>query len=373
MELLPILDPDVEPRENQWYVVVPRGSGPGVTVGHTCTYVPSCGGRRGRVVVVGGADPNGSFSDSYLINLESHEWDIPDWPGLQARYELCSFTPQSDPESLWVFAGADQSSNRNSVQVVRTTGDYHTVRLCTSEFGFLCPVLKTLCVDSAPWRTVEVKGTPPGPRTYHTNSACVGDRLFVFSGGDVGATPVADPQVHIFDTVTGTWSQPETQGKPPCPRHGHAVVAVGSVIYVHGGMAGEKFHSDMFTLDTETMKWERVKGKGDIPAGTAAHAAVALGSSVYIFGGMTALGATNSMYKFQCDKHRWTLMKFESDSPPNRLDHSMCVVPWSGRAGGNTEEGAESSTKEAKHLCFVFGGMDTQGELFNDCLVTVLT
>lgn len=66
-------------------------------------------------------------------------------------------------------------------------------------------------------------------------------------------------------------------------------------------------------------------------------------------------------------------MKFEGDLPPNRLDHSMCVVPWPERTDGDVEEKAESSEGKTKHLCFVFGGMDTQGVIFNDCLVTVIT
>lgn len=132
--------------------------------------------------------------------------------------------------------------------------------------------------------------------------------------------------------VTCTWSQPEVTGKPPSPRHGHVIVAVGSVIYLHGGMAGEKFHSDMFSLDTgtrhaffffipgsfealvvffnaltcssENMKWERVKAKGDVPPGTAAHSAVALERNLYIFGGMTTDGASGSMYKFQSGSYK---------------------------------------------------------------------
>uniref|UniRef100_A0A8C2FJY6 Rab9 effector protein with kelch motifs n=1 Tax=Cyprinus carpio TaxID=7962 RepID=A0A8C2FJY6_CYPCA len=50
------------------------------------------------------------------------------------------------------------------------------------------------------WQTVQVKGAAPTVRTYHTSSACVGDRLYVFSGGDAGASPVTDPQLHVFDT-----------------------------------------------------------------------------------------------------------------------------------------------------------------------------
>lgn len=50
------------------------------------------------------------------------------------------------------------------------------------------------------WKNVVVNGKPPSPRTYHTNTACMGDHLYVFCGGEAGAAPVSDPKLHIFDT-----------------------------------------------------------------------------------------------------------------------------------------------------------------------------
>ncbi|XP_041755434.1 rab9 effector protein with kelch motifs-like [Coregonus clupeaformis] len=67
-------------------------------------------------------------------------------------------------------------------------------------------------------------------------------------------------------------------------------------------MAGEKFHSNMYSLDTSSMKWEKVKAKGDIPPGVAAPSAVALGKNIYIFGGVTSEGDSNAMYRLQCDE-----------------------------------------------------------------------
>lgn len=51
-------------------------------------------------------------------------------------------------------------------------------------------------------------------------------------------------------SVSSTWSQPETQGRQPAARHGHIIAAVGSKIYIHGGMAGEKFYNDLYSLDS---------------------------------------------------------------------------------------------------------------------------
>ncbi|XP_023666835.2 rab9 effector protein with kelch motifs isoform X1 [Paramormyrops kingsleyae] len=362
MELLPVLEPEDEPREGVWYALIPRGGGPGVSVGHTCTYIPSSDDGKGKILIVGGANPNGSFSDCHVIDLDRHEWDAPEWDGLSARYEHCSFVPASSPRSLCVFAGAQQSGNRNSIQSINVE-------------------------EATSWRNVPVTGIPPSSRTYHTNSSCAGDKLFVFSGGEAGAAPVNDPQLHVFDAGSSTWSQPETHGRAPSARHGHAVVTVGSKLYVHGGLSGDKFHSDMFSLDTQgttephvhsanpavTMTWERVRTRGDAPPAVASHSAVAVGKNIYVFGGMTPAGATNSMYRFHTDRQRWALMKFRGHLPPNRLDHSMCVVPWHLRAeSSGGEKPAGTPKPDTVHLCFAFGGMDTQGVIHSDCVVTVL-
>ncbi|MGH0117792.1 UNVERIFIED_CONTAM: hypothetical protein FKN15_039963 [Acipenser sinensis] len=208
---------------------------------------------KGKILIVGGANPNGSFSDSHIIGL-----------------------------------------------------------------------------DTGTWRSVTVRGTPPSARTYHTCTASIGDKLYVFGGGDTGAQPVDDAKLHVFDAATLTWSQPDTQGKAPSPRHGHVIVAVELKLYIH-------------------------------------------------------------------EKQRWTLLKFEG-LPAKRLDHSMCVIPWADpkasspqaaspqaacgdqkwkdsaqQAADRTEEKNSSSSRGAPvYLCFVFGGMDTEGGLYNDCIVTLL-
>lgn len=75
------------------------------------------------------------------------------------------------------------------------------------------------------------------------------------------------------------------------------------------------------------------------------------------------------------EKSRWVLMKFEGSAPSNRLDHSMCLLPWKVRVEGNggEEQASSPSASETVNLAFVFGGMDTQGVIHNDCVVTVVT
>lgn len=58
----------------------------------------------------------------HVYPTDNHEWDFPEWEGLEARYEHCSFVAESCPQSLWVFGGAQQTGNRNSIQKIQLTG-----------------------------------------------------------------------------------------------------------------------------------------------------------------------------------------------------------------------------------------------------------
>ncbi|XP_043576122.1 rab9 effector protein with kelch motifs isoform X3 [Chiloscyllium plagiosum] len=330
MGLLTVLEPGERPQIATWYTLVPRGECPDVRVGHTLTFVPDTS-EEGKVIIVGGANPNGSFSDAHVLDLGRLEWDVPEWKGLLPRYEHSSFISASKPGDLWLFGGADECSNRNCVQVLN--------------------------FETGLWRSPTINGTPPTPRTCHGSTAAIGDCLYVFGGGDKGAEPVQDTQLYMFDKATLSWSQQSTEGNPPAPRHGHVMIAVGSKLFIHGGLSGDTFFNDMHVIDTET----------------------------------------------SC----WTLLEFGPLLPAGRLDHAMSVIPWKIRkeneasipAEKNSDEQSpkgntcEKSSQQSKadenlvprncsivqnqtmnivHLCLVFGGMDTQGEIYNDCFVTLV-
>lgn len=80
-------------------------------------------------------------------------------------------------------------------------------------------------------------------------------------------------------------------------------------------------------------------------------------------------------------------MQFDSPSPAARLDHSMCLLPWKVRVNSELDKASEQEEcndprvdkglnpeqSSEVALCLIFGGMDANGEIFNDCSVTVLT
>lgn len=58
-------------------------------------------------------------------------------------------------------------------------------------------------------------------------------------------------------------------------------------------------------------------------------------------------------------------MKFKGALPPKRLDHSMCIFPWTVCDDGNPEEEANGpAPPEPINLLFVFGGMNTLGTIY---------
>ncbi|XP_018426496.1 PREDICTED: rab9 effector protein with kelch motifs [Nanorana parkeri] len=367
MELMGILEPGDAPKELMWYAFVPGGTAPSPRVGQTCMYLPAYQeGGKGRIVIIGGADPGCCFSDAHIINLDTYEWDIPNWEGMLPRYEHASFISTGKPGSIWVFGGAEQAENQNNVQVLNP--------------------------GSHSWKSPKVQGCIPSPRTFHTTSASIGDKLFVFGGGEKGAEPVADKNLYVFDAANLTWTLLDTSGAPPKPRHGHTMVAVGNKLFVHGGMAGRSFYRDLFCFDTDTMMWEEVQVKGDVPHPCAAHSALSWEKCIYIFGGMTETGAVSTMHRYDTGNHTWTQIRFDSPSPAARLDHSMCLLPWKiGMELSKPDSELDNVTEKRENdpcapntdnesekfgqvtLCLIFGGMDTNGELYNDCSVIALT
>nr|XP_008271531.1 rab9 effector protein with kelch motifs isoform X3 [Oryctolagus cuniculus] len=315
MKELPVLEPGDKPKKATWYTLTPHGESPCARVGHSCSYLPPVGdAKRGKVFIVGGANPNRSFSDVHTMDLGAHQWDRASWEGLLPRYEHASFIPSCAPDSIWVFGGANQSGNRNCIQVLEP------------------------------------------------------------------------------DTLT--WSQPETLGRPPSPRHGHVMVAAGTKLFIHGGLAGDTFYDDLHCIDISDMEWQKLSPTGAVPAGCAAHSAVAVGKHLYVFGGMTPTGALDTMYQYHIENQHWTLLNFDTFLPPGRLDHSMCVIPWPVTSAAEREDPAPvhceaekgvsddggmthcgDSCEESQTdvlLCFVFGGMNTEGEIYDDCIVTVV-
>ena len=272
MELHPILEARCPPNPGLWYCISGYGVQPSIRVGHSCTYMPGPDGDDGKVYVIGGANPDGSFAEVFVLDLATFSWDQLDCPGFKTRYEHSAFVPKSKPNSIFIFGGADMGGNHNDIQVWDTTTN----------------TCRTVSITS---------GNPPSARTFR-GAAVIDDKFYVYSGGLSNADPVGDRQVHCFDANTHAWTILNIKGDPPKPRQGHVMVAAGHKVILHGGMSGTTFYDDLHVLDTNRNTWTKFKSKKGAPSPRAAHSGYYHDGYVYIFGGYNARdGPCDDLYQ----------------------------------------------------------------------------
>lgn len=232
MEINPVLDNHGIAQPGLWYVLSPENDGPSPRVGHSCCVresIKKCSEEISdaesqncqSLVIVGGANPDGSFNDAYILDFEKYAWCKCEWTGLPERYEHSAFIPAHEPNEIVVFGGAKKDNNLNDIQILDT--------------------------EANSWCLAVPSGKAPSQRTCHS-AAAIGDHLYIFGGGQSGAEPVEDDTLYVYDAKESSWSQPSVSGPGPESRHGHVMVTVKNDIYVHGGMAGTKIFADLWKL-----------------------------------------------------------------------------------------------------------------------------
>ncbi|CAM8979699.1 unnamed protein product [Rhodiola kirilowii] len=83
-----------------------------------------------------------------------------------------------------------------------------------------------------------------------------------------------------------TWSRMDVQGSSsPGVRAGHAMVNVGSKVYVVGGVGDKCFYNDVWVLDVINFSWSQLEVHGQKPQGRFSHTAILTDSDIAIYGG----------------------------------------------------------------------------------------
>jgi N-acetylneuraminic acid mutarotase len=59
------------------------------------------------------------------------------------------------------------------------------------------------------------------------------------------------------DLDTMTWIQPRVSGVAPLARNAQTMTVVGTKLFLFGGHSGNKHLRDLHILDTETMTWSQ--------------------------------------------------------------------------------------------------------------------
>ncbi len=298
--------------------MVPGAASLGARLGHSCTLVAG-----DRCVWFGGASPAQAFGDVHQLDLGSFGWTAVATHGdaPPARYDHCA-AAVADGSVLVVVGGAEEAGN---------LADVHALDLGTLA-----------------WRRVPATGTAPSARTMHMD-AMLGNRLFVFGGGHQGPEPVDDVATYALEMPAGEWRRVATSG--PAARQGHSLTAVdGRLLVLFGGMAGAQFLDDLWVFDPATSAWKRQLPKGPAPRARSGHAACAVGTKLYVHGGLAVVSgvpaALDDLWVLDVAKMAWRPVELACAPIPGRLDHTLTAVTvtvGTDAKGGDSDASAATS------------------------------
>ena len=154
---------------------------------------------------------------------------------------------------------------------------------------------------------------PGGPKVQGMNLAAHGKKVYRAGGmqpRNAPGTPtdnVSIADAEVFDPKSGTWAKLPPL---PAPRSSHDLIAVGDKLVAVGGweMKGKgtrtDWHDTALVLDLAAAepKWEAIPQ----PFQRRALAAAAVGSKVYVIGGMTPDGPTRRVDVLDLETKQWS-------------------------------------------------------------------
>ena len=250
-----------------WERIEPGGEAPSPRAAHAAAAVGH------MVVVQGGIGPAGLASEDLHV-LDFSNPNAPRWhrvvvqgPGPGARY---AHTLALVAQRFLVAIGGNDGK--------QTLSDAWA--LDTSEKPYQ-------------WRKIDQVGDAPSARMYATTCTRQDGLLLLMGGRDANNTPMADAH-GLVRHRDGRWEWTAAPGIASSPRYQHGAVFVGGRMHVIGGaLGGNKLvgHNDSVSLlDTTNGVWSPMTEDDVLSAGDSLrrcrHAVTAVGSVVFVYGGL---------------------------------------------------------------------------------------
>jgi len=153
--------------------------------------------------------------------------------------------------------------------------------------------------------------------------------------------------VDPLDTaMIGVWSQPAALGNDVyVPRAGHAGVVVDDCLYVFGGTTLNALLSDLVMFCVSDSSWHHVTPSSPWPHARHGHAMAAIDSEIFVYGGVVDQRGhvSGELWVYSVGLSQWRLVATADDSlrPPALSGHTLTAVD--GRylyvVGGRTSSG----------------------------------
>jgi len=186
------------------------------------------------------------------------------------------------------------------------------------------------------WSDVKPTGNLPPSRTNHS-AVAVGSRMFIFGGMYKDTTLGNDKLVFLNDmymlesnSQIPMWTRVVQKGEIPSPRCGHRMVTFGSLLVLFGGGCGEQWDlkfSDVYVFDTNTFEWMKPKVTGQAPVCTFT-VTFSVGVFLFVFGGQsfTDNNLTSELYCLDTVSMTWNKVVTTGERPSPRDMASGNVV-----------------------------------------------
>uniref|UniRef100_A0A8P4K5R9 Kelch domain-containing protein 1 n=1 Tax=Dicentrarchus labrax TaxID=13489 RepID=A0A8P4K5R9_DICLA len=132
-------------------------------------------------------------------------------------------------------------------------------------------------------------------------------------------------EVHVFDPVHASWSEPQTHGRTPTPRATQASATLGCRGYICGGRVMGTRMSDIHCLDLESWTWSEIIPVSTTPVGRSWHTLTAVSdSSLFLFGGLNVdCKPMSDGWLLDVDTKKWREVEHPFKNKP-RLWHTAC-------------------------------------------------
>ena len=159
--------------------------------------------------------------------------------------------------------------------------------------------------------------------------------------------------------TTGEFIRIPTRGPTPSDRSTPAVGAIGSEIFVFGGVKDDfqtkvnTFYDDLYRFDTRTAVWEQLRPSGPLPPPRAFAASVGdeRARRVYVYGGahygpmFANFVAYDDLWAYARDANAWTQLQATNAGPSGRSRPNIWLID---------------------ETLYVFGGVTSTFETLND-------
>jgi Ras-related protein Rab-1A len=199
-------------------------------------------------------------SSVYMLNTGSLEWQMPPVSGTppSPRFYHGGLVVN---DTYVVFGGC------GAADFSKPTSDIHLLDL-----------------RGMSWNAPAVSGEAPPPRFAPKMILGPDEQVFVFGGTSTTATPDATPgTLYAFKLDTGVWSKVQVAGTPPLERNFHTFDLIGKWGFVFSGTTCNGI-SDLYILDVPNMRWARPLYEGQV--NVRAHASSVLHDKLIVFGGV---------------------------------------------------------------------------------------